>query len=235
MLHRRKDAENRLKLEAAIRALQLFGTDTAAPSSPTQRAGAIFMLASLAQHDLALALLEHALVDGDMRPTLANAILDHILTRGTEIAKRDAITLVCGNAHRLVDGDDYWFPAALMDGCEEQSPYVRRFAGMGLAELLLARSPDDWRRCLFQLYAVIAALALLWHTAHDNEERADVGAILAVVLGSFEIEDLLHHPSRVIEVAQLRIATQESRPSGRMGTDIVGRLRSWVTSRPNSP
>jgi hypothetical protein len=50
----RDDAEKRLKLEAAVRTLQLFSTSTGDPTPKDQRVGALFALSSLGQYELSL-------------------------------------------------------------------------------------------------------------------------------------------------------------------------------------
>jgi hypothetical protein len=221
-----RESEDRLKLEAAIQALQLFGTSSGTPTLPVQRAGALFMLASLGQHELALTLLDQSFRSSEIDPDAATTILDHIFSHGTEAARESAANFVYYNVAKLTTPAGPCFPTELMDGCVGQSPYVRTLALAALGDLLLVRSVAEWRGSIYQFNAVVSALALLWYSADDGE-KADVGSILNVVLRVLKLEPYIDHPARRIDIAELRAATKDAMPSGGLIEQVIAKLRTW--------
>src|SRR5215831_3122374 len=72
----RDDAEKRMKLEAAVRTLQLFSTTTGRPTPKDQRDGALFALSSLGYYELTLIIAESLIDNDDLHPNLFTTLLN---------------------------------------------------------------------------------------------------------------------------------------------------------------
>ena len=70
-----REAEQRLKLEAGVRALQLFSTSSGDLTPAVQRDGALFMLANLGQHELTLQLVDNLLSEGELSAGAASSLV----------------------------------------------------------------------------------------------------------------------------------------------------------------
>jgi len=85
-----REAETRLKLDVAVRAIQLMSPKAGIHN--IQRSGALFTLASLQQFDLLLALTSNLLKHDQIDPTTAARVLEAVLRKVTnssfEIAPR---------------------------------------------------------------------------------------------------------------------------------------------------
>src|SRR3954447_10821116 len=121
------DTEQRLKLDVAIRAIELLPAEVDDKSSIRQSA-ALFVLASLHQYELTLALVTELLLRKRLRPTTAARVLDAVFTSGTPEQHVTAASLLAGCADKFVTDEDIDFPPTLLgDGVMSFSPYVRNW------------------------------------------------------------------------------------------------------------
>lgn len=94
------EAEQRLKLEAAVRALQLFSTSEGKATPEIQRDGALFTLANLGQYTLTLQLVDNLLNKGELNAGTASNLID-IAIRNGNLDEKVQATLVMNNINRL--------------------------------------------------------------------------------------------------------------------------------------
>jgi hypothetical protein len=222
------EAEQRLKLEAAVQALQLFSTSTGNLSPAIQRDGALFMLMSFAQHDLTLQLVSELLSKGELSAGVAANLIDEALRKGDEDTKGMAISIFHDNAAGMVTALGIELPSALADWMPGLSDYVREWAVFALGRLVCARPLADWSpKFLFNAYALIAALCLAWIDEKNERIKQDTGAILHQVLLAFPNAGRLFHPRRIIDGNAIRGETASAVPSSVSGRTVVEQLVQW--------
>lgn len=228
------EAEQRLKLEAAVRALQLFSTSSGGLSPAIQRDGALFMLMSFAQHDLTLQLVGELLSKGEVSAGVAANIIDEAIRRADDDAKETAITVFHDNAARMVTQFGTDVPSALANWIPGLPDYVREWGAYALGRVMCARPLAEWtsRKFLFNAYSVIAALSLAWIDEKTDRLKKDIGAILHQLLVAFPETNRLFHPRRVIDANALRAETAQAAPTSVSAQDVVNELIQWAAAGP---
>ncbi|HUM02300.1 MAG TPA: hypothetical protein VL084_08440 [Thermoanaerobaculia bacterium] len=225
------EAEQRLKLEAAVRALQLFSTSSGSLTPDIQRDGALFMLANFGQHELTLQLVDTLLSTGQLSAGVASSVIDQAIRRGDETVKAQAISVLENNAARLVTGSDAGLPQCLADWIPGLPDYVREWALIAMAKMMLARSVSEWTaNSLYQAYAVIAAFGIAWTEEKVPRLKMDAGAILHQLLTAFPNSGALLHPRMTIDTNLIRAAVANLSPQDGAATEVVQRLAEWSHS-----
>lgn len=226
-----REAEQRLKLEAGVRALQLFSTNAGEPTPAIQREGALFMLANLGQHELTLQLVDELLVKGDLSPGAAVAILNQAILQGGEDQKTRAISVFSSHAASMVTPAGADVPECLLNWVPGLPPYVREWGVIALADVLLARPAEEWReKFIFQAYSLVAALGIAWTEEADPRLRQNLGAILQPILAAFPESQLLCHPRLSIDTDRIRGEVTGLSPDGQASEELLHRLTQWGTS-----
>jgi hypothetical protein len=231
-----KDSENRLKLEAATKAVQLFGTSDGKETPAIQRAGALVTLASLDQHSLAIALTDDLLRRKKLEPGTAALVINQALLRGDLETQIDAVSLLVTYPAQMLTNTGFQCPMSILNWHESLSPYVHEFAPIALATMMTERPLVEWHRALEgSAYAAIAAVALAWLDEKDPRLTNDTGAILSCLLRAFPETGTLCHPKRAIETEELR-----PRVSGLIATtspavEAVNRLNRWIEASNQPP
>ena len=223
-----REAEKRLQLEAAIKAIQLFAKPDGSESLPIQRAGALFMLSSLSHHELALALASELLRDKGVGPNVVAAVIDDALRSNDQRAQEQAITLLYASAGQMLTKNGFDFPSLLLNGSDGLPRYVREWSAIALATLVLARPLVIWRQQLFDVYGALAGLALMWLKEEDEELKADLSAILNAVLRAFPDLENLRHPARFIDITAIRNAVAGTRPFTLGAAGVVVKFDKWL-------
>jgi hypothetical protein len=227
-----REAETRLKLEAAIRAVQLFATQAGTPSLPIQRAGALFMLDNLGQHDLTLSLLSQLLPSKEIDSSVASTLINSALCQKSKPnVQRAAVNLLRDHSTLFLTELGFEFPGCVIDGANGLSTYVRHWAAVALVELLLARPLKKWNEQKYSAYVVLAALTLMWRCEPDQDNRADLAALLAVIVQAFPIAGILAHPLGDIDTTTILTEVASSVPSGSFITTLIERLNLWLHER----
>lgn len=222
------EAEQRLKLEAGVRALQLFSTSAGELTPAIQREGALFMLANLGQHELTLQLVDELLSKEEVSPGAAVAILNQALLKGGEEHKTRAISVFSSHAHRMVTPAGADVPECLLNWVPGLPAYVREWGVIALADVLLARSAEEWReQFLFQAYSLLAALGIAWTEETDPRLRRNLGAILHPLLAAFPESQLLCHPRLSIDTDRIRDEVAHQVPDGQATEELLQRLAQW--------
>jgi hypothetical protein len=228
-----REAEKRLQLEAAIKAIQLFAKPDGSESLPIQRAGALFMLSSLAHHQLALALARELIRDRAVDPSVVAAIVDNALGVKDARVQQSAVALLCASASTMLTDTGFEFPSLLMNGGKGLSPYVREWSAFAFALVILARPLPKWRDLVYEIYGAIAGLALMWLNEIDMELKQDLSAILNVVLRAFPDLENLRHPLRFIDITEIRAAITDAQPFTQSAADVVAKLEQWLATVPS--
>ena len=224
------DAEKRLKLEAAVRALQLFSTSTGDPTPAIQREGALFMLANLGQHELTLQLVEELLDKKEVSAGAAATILNEALKNASEDDKIRAVNVLSNHTDRLVTTEGVDLPESLLNWGPGFSKYVREWAVVSLAQALLAMPLSHWTAAFpYQANSVLAALGLAWAEETDPGLKADTGALLRPILAAFPEVHNLKHPRGIVDTDQIRTEVGGLVPRGQAVVDLVAHLTLWAS------
>ncbi len=223
-----REAEQRLKLEAGVRALQLFSTSGGELTPAIQREGALFMLANLGQHDLTLQLVDELLSKGEVSGGAAVSIINQALLQGAEDQKTRAISVFSSHASGMVTPAGADVPECLLNWAPGLPPYVREWGVIALADVLLARPIEEWReRFIFQAYSLLAALGIAWTEETDPRLRTNLGAILQPILAAFPDSQLLCHPRLSIDTDRIRGEVAHLAPDGQASEELLQRLAHW--------
>jgi hypothetical protein len=231
-----KDSENRLKLEAATKAVQLFGTSDGKETPPIQRAGALVTLASLDQHSLAIALTDDLLRRKKLEPGTAALVINQALLRGDLETQIDAVSLLVNYPAQMLTNTGFQCPMSIVNWHESLSPYVREFAPIALATMMTERPLLEWHRGLeSSAYVAIAAVALAWLDEKDPRLTNDTGAILSCLLRAFPETLTLCHPKQAIDTEVLRPRVRDLVATTSSAVDAVKRLNSWIEASKQPP
>ncbi|MBV9071273.1 MAG: hypothetical protein JO231_21340 [Acidobacteria bacterium] len=222
-----KEAESRLKLEAAIRAIQLFATENGTPSLPIQRAGALLALSNLGYHAFTVALLWELLDNAKVEPSTLAAVIDNALSSTEESVHRDCASILFLHAEKFVTPSGFEFPHRVVHPNPNLPTEVRIWAPLAFAKILLARPVEEWRhRHPHAAYAIVGAVADAWRCEPEDRIRANCGAILKEIIQAF--------PQRaaIREHVFATMLPELSAPANSEGAKhTVTRLRQWRTVR----
>jgi len=223
-------AEQRLKLEAAIRSVELFGASEG-KAATLQRAGALFTLSSLDQHELTLSLTTELLQRDELEPSTACELIDRALRKGDNDVKANAIIILYENVERMTASANLYIPACIGSWDVCLTPYVREFACLCLAKVLMTRPLVVWQSLFPEdANAIIGALGLGWLNENESDPRIrnDIGAVLNGVLSGFRNMGTLYHPKKAINTDELRIEVAKITASTSHAAETVRQLHRWV-------
>jgi hypothetical protein len=182
-LQLKAEAEDRLKMETAIRAVRLLSTETGVEAPKNQQAGALFALASLGQIDFALALLEQIWPTEKINRASAVWLINKAFLSKSKDNHNQAADIICENAEKLVctDGSNFILPKSF-DLVWNMNVTV--YARQEMLEVLL--------KCMLKLPVkkwdppVINGFACMFYLIMKNEDqkflRAEAVAILEKLL-----------------------------------------------------
>jgi len=234
----KEDEKKRLKLEVAVRTLQLFSNSAGQLAPDMQRDGALFALSSLGEYELTLLIAESMLVDKTLNPKLNpntfTTLLNDAILQGSDEIKNSAIDLFHRHANKMLIGNGMAIPRALLSWRPELTDYVREWGVAAIARAMLARPVTEWSRDLhLSVNTLLAVLCLAWEEAGENQLlRNNVGAILRALFEAFpETENTLHHPSKRIDAAGIKAHVAGSKAESTHFTELVERLSRWTEAK----
>jgi hypothetical protein len=131
----RREAEGRLKLEAAIRAIELFSRTADGGSAALQRAGALLTLSSLGLHEPTVSLLIDLLSRREVEPITAARLLNRAIVEGDETMQEEVARVLDDFADRMLTPYGFEFPRSLLKHPERVSHYSRMWSGFALAKV----------------------------------------------------------------------------------------------------
>jgi len=218
-------SEQRLNLEAAIRAVELLGAEGSAGA--LQRAGALFALSNLEQHQLTLDLTSYLLQRDGLEPKIASSLIDRALKKPVEEIQRQALDVLYDHAAEIQELPDtifYW------DG--NLPAYIREWAPFAMARILISRPLSIWKtKFPTEVNAIISVLGHVWRTESDKRLKTNIGAILKNVLKGFRNWGALYHPNGTIDTDQLASEVDGISVADADTDETFAQLESW-TSRP---
>jgi hypothetical protein len=228
------EAEQRLKLDTAIKAVELFKS-AAGAASPAESAGALFALIRLGQFDFALSLLDELWPKDLVRSPSAVWVINCCLqSEDVEIAEL-AATLLWANAAKLPDdhGGKSWPANYDWQVPNTMSLLTRRLLLMARVKSLLSRPFDYWDRNI--LNADILALSNSFRTDSSSELTQSAAAYLRTLLQVYDPSDkqVLHLPTGLLSIEEVRAEIEKKYGASVCGStasdeELEGQLRSWV-------
>lgn len=224
-----REAENRLKLEAAIGAIQLLASPSGSPSLPIQRAGVLITLSSLGQHTLTLALTSELLHRNELEPSTAAVVLENAFRSGDVDVQADAMARLDDAAAQFVTPNGFDLPMFILLPSPTMPLHIRRWAPLVVAKVLMARPLRDWHsaRLAPSAYTLLGTLCVVWEAESHPSSKSDAAAILATVLPGFPSEGAITHPVKTIELSIIRPAVAQSEPASEAAVALVQDLRAW--------
>ena len=226
------DEHQRLRLDAAMRAGELFAPSGEEAAHPASVASGLLALTKLDHADLAVALL----VDlwsgdgGSVSTETAVLVIDAALRSGQPKAELVAAELLCRNAKRLSPCQSLHWPSVI-DGCWDPrfGPKTRLLLLDGLIEMTLngPSTENALRSIAVRLYGV-------WEVDPDPRVKGCVGTLIDALmprLNELGYTDFLQGNKKVM-LSQLQEAADAAtaNPDGfldRLVADRSRRLRDW--------
>lgn len=202
-----QQAEQRLKLEASVRAIQLFSTSEGKKVPEIQRDGALFTLANLGQYRLTLQLVDNVLEKGTVKESTASDLLDLVIRNGNIEEKEAAMDILRCNVSYMVTEYDTILPDCLYNWIPGLPDYVREWAPLYVAEMILLRSITKWREEYYeQITPLITTLCMAWIKEKRPLVKNDIGVVLNTIFGylPFTGEGKYYHPRMIINAEKIR-------------------------------
>jgi hypothetical protein len=231
---RQRDAEEqRLRLDAAMRAGELLDRPQTAPD-PAAVAAGLLALTQLSRADLAVALLVDIWdVRRAPKPKVSDEtavlVIDAALRSDRPNAQLVAAELLCRNAERLDICQSLHWPAAI-DGCwdEDFGPMTKLL----IIDALVHQALTSVRRAA-ALHALAVRLYGISEGDPDPHVEGCVGKLLAAIVPEFVGEGTIMHGPREVSFDDLRraAAKAEDNPDrylSEVATDRAVKLRVWA-------
>lgn len=228
-------AEARLRLDTAIKAVELMSVQNGVPAPAAQKAGALFALVTLNQMDFALALLERLWAAGEIDSPSAIWIVERALAAGRP-AQREAVHLLDTNVEKLLDTKQgFFWPSSIALRWNPGYPlYVRERLLVVLVKLLHARRRDEWE-LTFLLPVVVLLHSAMTLDAHPRVRAASAAALRRLLddaelreLDEVYVEDSEVSLAKAREAAYALKAEQEQAPDKRfhLGHETLSLIRA---------
>lgn len=235
------DEMTRLKLDAAMRAGELFSAGANASADPAAIASGLLALTRLGHPDLAVALLVNLWSrtgkdahEDDERVAHETAVLviDAALrSTAKPNAQLVAAELLCRNAHRLNSSQSLHWPSVIDGGWDQHFGDKTKLLLIDALILMTLAHPsteDALRSVAVRLYGI-------WHGDECLRVRGCVGRLVGAVVPAVKqlgYTDFIQGNQRVM-LAELEAAAASgtNNPDGyldRMVDDRCKRLRSWA-------
>jgi hypothetical protein len=231
-----REAENRLKLEASIRAIQLMSGPSGLPALDIQRAGALFTLAGLGQHALSLQLTGQLLATKELDAATAAEIIDMALSVSDPDIQSRAAVLLYESASHFLTPTGAEIPRSVLDWRPGFPRDVRFWAPIALGRILLARPLAHWRGELkYVAFPIVTALVLAWRSEKAPELKEGLEAVLIEVLDAFPDLGQFHHETGILVFDDIRAQLRQVPVRGAMAdlTSAIGNWRAGGVSRAN--
>lgn len=223
-------AEQRLSLEAAIRAVELLG-GTKDSTNALQQAGALFALSNLDQHQLTLDLASYLLKRNSLEPSTASRLIDRALRRSDPIIQLQAMETLHAHAGHMITPSSLEFPSSIVnwDSCLSTAE-VRQLAVLAASMVLLSRQLPAWQTHLPEVAGIVAIMALAWEAEADERLKSEFGAILKSVLQAFPDFSVIYHPKKPIDAIQLTKQVENCKVSSYRTYEVLKQLESWKSA-----
>lgn len=201
-----KEAENRLKVEAAMKAVGLLSTSTGADVPVTQRAGVLFTLATLGQLDLAITLLRPIVADNAIDMNSAVLLINRALESNDELCQQEAAEILDNWPDKLLfDDGTALFPSCVTLAWNPRLNIAARIPIVSaLLKLITARPYKEWNKSV--LINIFASLYVILKTENADDIKTAVGFCLSKVISE---EKYIRVLSTTLDIVDLRAKLSE--------------------------
>jgi hypothetical protein len=238
----RVDEQNRLRLDAAMRAGQLLSGTAGESADPSVIASGLLALTKLDEAGLAVTLLVDLWKEQDSRVSTEAAILviDAALECGQPAAQLIAAELLCRNAERLTPTQSLHWPSAIEGSWNVQfSAKTKLLIVEALMKMTLAGPTTE-----SALRAVAVRLYGIWASEHAGSPdgmrvRNCIGKLIDALLSSlerFDYRDFIQ-ANREVKLREFQYAakTAATNPDGfldQLTDGYARRLGTWAQTCP---
>jgi hypothetical protein len=247
LMYEKEEQLKQLRLDAAMRAGQLFSPTDAGHGQPAAMASGLLALTSLQHADLAVALLVDLWSDSNRSGTddkisaeadkvsteTAILVIDAALQSASLNAQLVAAELLCRNAKRLEPGQSLHWPSSL-EG--RWNPNFSHRAKLLIVEAVvrMTLSCDSTETAL---RSAAVRLYGIWFYDPDPQVKGCIGKLIHALIPRLEnlhYEDFMQG-SQLIMLSQLQEAadsahTNRDRYLDRLSTDFADKLEKWAAN-----
>jgi|GEM_PF-3006907 len=225
-LQLKEQAEERLKLEAAIRAVDLMGTSDGKPAAPIQQAGSIIALTNLRQYGLALALLDALLQSDGIDATSAATVVDKCLLLGDLEYQETAMGIFMENAGSFIGSDGHGvLPDPIMNWSETLTKNSKFMTLRSLGGMLLAQPLEKWARG--DVSGIIGTLMLAWKKETDATLKNELGVVLKALKGISSTSWSTEREGHLMDFLEIQNEVSSCEPHMYEVSDVAEQLREW--------
>ncbi len=228
----RAEGERRLKLEAAIQAVNLLSTSAGVDVPQTQRAAVLFTLADLGLLDLTITMLNQMLFTEKIDSNSAIWVINRCLETNNVHLQTEAAELLNKYHYKfLLERGESVFPRLLDLSWNVELPELaRQEASRALMSMIVARCYKELNVGFFD--ANVVTLISIWKTEASKIIKRNVGLFLNEILKVYEQGDTLSPPSGDIMIdeilAELEVGLIAYPPSSSLYGPIIQQAREWV-------
>jgi hypothetical protein len=232
------EAEERLKLDTAIKAVELFKDASGSAAGP-ESAGALFALTRLGQSHFALTLLEQLWPKGIIEAPSAIWVINSSLPSIVGGTADLAASVLRANAEKLLNGrGGKWWPADYeLDWLTGISFFARQEMLSARIETLVLASFDYWRRS--QLNSDIVGLSMCFRKDSSPYIRQSAAAFLSILLQIYDprTDQNLQLPTGDFSIEEVRAEIEKTfgssfSASSEQDQELEAKLRAWVRRAP---
>lgn len=201
--------EDRLRLETAIRSVELLKSDTeGAEVSTTLNAGALFTLASLGQLKFALALLNQMITTGSIDCNSADWLINEVLESDEDELHLIASGIYRRNVEQFITETGFLWPDAMNEWNLKVNLNARASLIRAAFQIILLRPKDqwdstfyaNWMNRLYRAFKIETDDALRYHCAQAIIHIAKVPKFNSVVV--YNLDEPTRLPSVLEEVEE---------------------------------
>lgn len=231
------EAEDRLRLDTAVRSIDLL-TDSKGDLKPAPAiGGTLFALSNLDHHDFALSLLGELWPAKKCTPLAAIYVIERALDDESSSTQILAADVLESNAKGLIHGGDLKLPRQFT---ESWSPKIdlaaRRMLFRGATDAIVARNPEAWpERGSLNYFAGVAYS--IFRREKNAHLKRDAGRLLLAILrnvhGDGPFPKILHLGERIdLNEASGEAKKYVERATGRGSLEIRELLEDWQEGWP---
>jgi len=223
-------AEERLRMDTCVKAVELMGPIDDGSSADLRRAGALMALNSLGQTEFALGLLDEVWSQNSVPPTTAVLLIENALASIDPSLQNGAAATLRKHAERLLtsDGGFVWPKAVAVDKlCLQAASWTLE----ALIRCLLARERDHWPAEPIN-DALVLAVQFMSHSGTRSPAAQAANVISTWVLSRIERDD----PSAAFYAQVLQTADSIISEGPTFATQggsmpiLLDSLRSWAST-----
>ena len=181
--HLKEEAEKRFKLEAAIEAISLLGTDTGTEVNKSQKAGVLISLTNLNLDDLALSISETFINNDKVDICAISCMIDKIFMHNNTGSQVKAAELLHNHYKKfLLPKGKVSFPKCMFDGkwAVNLPLLARAETSKALLKILISRPFKKWNENTFN--SILVTLITIWETDPERYIKTGVGNCLEKII-----------------------------------------------------